>query len=115
MKKQMKPGNNYFIINCDEPFAGEIYKVLKHNMQRLGKWPEGDISFLDWYKLTFSEALQDRVEQPANGELPSQPKHLQQLKESIAFMLRYATLCFDNNDMVKFIEYLKRIEQRASL
>lgn len=45
MLKEMKPGREYFIINIDEPYAEEIYEVLKRGQIVKGEWPEGDISF----------------------------------------------------------------------
>jgi len=53
MKKWMKPGNKYFIINIDEPYAEKIYQVLKEGQIAKGEWPEGDISFEEWVKETF--------------------------------------------------------------
>lgn len=53
MKKVMKPGRRYFVINIDEPYAEEIYKVLKNGQMAKGEWPEGDISFEEWEKQTF--------------------------------------------------------------
>lgn len=29
MRKTMKPGRKYFIINIDEPYAEEVFEVLK--------------------------------------------------------------------------------------
>lgn len=34
MRKEIKPGRRYFIINIDEPYAPEIYEVMKRG-QRL--------------------------------------------------------------------------------
>lgn len=53
MKKYMKPEEKYFIININEPYAEEVYEVLKKGQQEKGKWPEGDISFEEWEKQTF--------------------------------------------------------------
>ncbi len=55
MRKNMKPGRRYFIINLDEPYAEEIYKVLKKGQMNKGEWPEGDISFEEWKKLTWPD------------------------------------------------------------
>lgn len=49
----MKPGRRYFIINIDEPYAGEIYEVLKQGQMAKDDWPEGDISFKEWQNQTF--------------------------------------------------------------
>ena len=48
MLKTLKPGRRYFLINLDEPYAEEIYEVLKRGQQAKGEWPEGDISFREW-------------------------------------------------------------------
>ena len=53
MTKEMKPGNKYFIINIDEPYAGKIYEILKSGQMKKGEWPEGDISFEEWKEQTF--------------------------------------------------------------
>lgn len=53
MRKNLKPGRHYFIINLDEPYAEEIYKVLKKGQEAKDQWPEGDISFEDWRWATF--------------------------------------------------------------
>ena len=47
MLKQLKPGRTYFIINTDEPYAEEIYEILKKGQMEKNEWPEGDISFED--------------------------------------------------------------------
>lgn len=49
----MKPGHCYFIINIDEPYAEDIYKLLKHGQMEKGEWAEGDISFEEWKEITF--------------------------------------------------------------
>ena len=46
--------NNYFVINIDEPYAEEIYEVLKKGQAAKGEWPEGDISFEEWKRQAFS-------------------------------------------------------------
>ncbi|WP_434642719.1 hypothetical protein PQ692_00290 [Thermoanaerobacterium thermosaccharolyticum] len=55
MLKEMKPGRKYFIINIDEPYAVEIFEILKRGQMAKGEWPEGDISFEEWQELTFRE------------------------------------------------------------
>lgn len=55
MRKIIKPGRRYFIINIDEPYAEEIYKVLKKGQMKKGEWPEGNISFEEWKKQTWPE------------------------------------------------------------
>ena len=56
MLKQMKPGRRYFIINLDEPYAPEIYEILKRGETVKGTWSEGDITFSEWIRRTFSVA-----------------------------------------------------------
>jgi len=58
MRKEIKPGRQYFIINMDEPYAAVIYAVLKSGQQAKGQWPEGDIGFDEWKRLTFSQPSQ---------------------------------------------------------
>ncbi len=53
MEKNMKSGRKYFIINIDEPYAEQIYDVLKAGQTAKGQWPEGDISFDEWKEQTF--------------------------------------------------------------
>ena len=55
MLKTMKPGRKYFIVNLDEPYAEELYEVLKRGQIAKGEWPEGDISFAEWEEQTFRE------------------------------------------------------------
>lgn len=55
MLKNMKPEHKYFIINIDEPYAEEIYEVLKRGQIAKSEWPEGDISFDEWKEWTFGE------------------------------------------------------------
>ena len=50
--KPIKNPNEYFIINIDEPYAEEIYNILKCGQTAKGEWPEGDISFEQWQKQT---------------------------------------------------------------
>lgn len=49
----MKPGNRYIIVNIDEPYAEEIYEILKRGQQDKDDWPEGAISFREWLEETF--------------------------------------------------------------
>lgn len=53
MLKNMKPNNRYMIINVDEPYAEDIYTLLKARQWERGEWPEGDISFAEWIEKTF--------------------------------------------------------------
>jgi hypothetical protein len=53
MLKTMKSGRKYIIINIDEPYAKEIYKILKAGQIKKGEWPEGDIDFEKWKLQTF--------------------------------------------------------------
>jgi len=54
MKKTMKPGHRYFVINIDEPYAKAIYEVLKAGQMAKGQWPEGDIPFETWVEQTWT-------------------------------------------------------------
>lgn len=69
MLKRIRPGRKYIIINIDEPYAEEVYKILKKGQMKKGEWPEGDISFEEWKKLTWSSidtsqkrSINDRVQ-----------------------------------------------------
>jgi hypothetical protein len=42
----------------------------------------------DCFEAGWQSALQNLKEQPVNGELPSQPEHLQQLKAKIAAIIK---------------------------
>ena len=64
MKKEMKLGNKYFIINIDEPYAKDIYEVLKAGQIAKGEWPEGDITFDEWVKQTWDEDEMEFFEYP---------------------------------------------------
>jgi hypothetical protein len=66
MLKEMKPEREYFIINIDEPYAEEIYEVLKRGQMAKGEWPEGDISFEEWKKQTFGEIREQRMSEIMN-------------------------------------------------
>jgi hypothetical protein len=62
VKKFMKPGRRYFIINLDEPYAPEVYEILKRGQMAKGPehWPEGDVSFEEWKRQTFAEDGEER-------------------------------------------------------
>lgn len=66
MLKDMKPGNEYFIINIDEPYAEQIYEVLKAGQMAKGEWPEGDISFQEWQEQTFGQLRYEAKREAAN-------------------------------------------------
>ena len=66
MLKTIKPGNEYFIINIDEPYAEEIFEVLKRGQMAKGEWPEGNISFEVWQKQTFGELRQEALRELHN-------------------------------------------------
>lgn len=53
----MKPGNRYFLINVDEPYAPKIYKILKRGQMAKGEWPEGAIDFEEWKLQTFDVSM----------------------------------------------------------
>jgi hypothetical protein len=55
MRKEIREGKRYFIISIDEPYAREIYEILKKGQTAKGEWPEGDISFEKWIDLTWPE------------------------------------------------------------
>lgn len=61
MRKCMKPGRQYFIINIDETYAPIIYEILKYGQMQKGEWPEGDISFDEWKKITFCFRWKDEI------------------------------------------------------
>ena len=58
MLKQLKPGHYYIVINLDEPYAEDVYEVLKYGQMQKGEdaWPEGDIDYLQWVRRTWSSA-----------------------------------------------------------
>jgi hypothetical protein len=75
MRRWIKPERRYFIINIDEPYAEEIYKVLKRGETRKGKWPEGDISFEEWIELTWpNEGVTLQKESILGAERPKPSK-----------------------------------------
>jgi hypothetical protein len=53
MHKIMKPGRKYFVINTDEPYASDVYAILKNGQLAKGAWPEGDITFEEWMARTW--------------------------------------------------------------
>ena len=53
MLKNMKPGNRYIIVNIDEPYAEEIYEILKRGQLEKEDWPEGELTFAEWCEETF--------------------------------------------------------------
>ena len=66
MLKDMKPGREYFIINIKEPYAHEIYEVLKRGQMAKGEWPEGDITFEEWQEETFGEMRYESMRESTN-------------------------------------------------
>lgn len=66
MRKTMKPGREYFIINIREPYAPEIYEILKRGQMAKGEWPEGDITFEEWQEQTFGELRYKSKREAAN-------------------------------------------------
>lgn len=55
MIKQIKENELYFVIKINEPYARRIFQVLKEEQIKLGKWPEGDITFEEWVNQTFGK------------------------------------------------------------
>jgi len=66
MKKELKRFREYFIINIDEPYAQEIFDVLKRGQMAKGEWPEGDISFEEWQEQTFGDDRREDEREAAN-------------------------------------------------
>lgn len=60
MLKPIKTGREYMFINIDEPYAEEIYEILKRGQMAKGEWPEGDISFEEWQEQTFGVLRKER-------------------------------------------------------
>jgi hypothetical protein len=58
MPKTVKEGRCYLIINTDEPYAEEVYSIMKRGQQGKNQWPEGNISFDEWHRTTFGCAPQ---------------------------------------------------------
>jgi hypothetical protein len=71
MMKDIKPGREYFVINIDEPYAAEIFEVLKRGQRAKGQWPEGDITFKQWVRKTFGPsrkaAIKEEMRQRIQG------------------------------------------------
>ena len=67
MLKTLKPDHYYIIVNLDEPYAQDIYEVLRYGQkqkERLGEdaWPEGDVDYMEWVKQTWANACpRDRL------------------------------------------------------
>ncbi|MCR4298227.1 MAG: hypothetical protein NUV75_05675 [Gallionella sp.] len=66
MKKELKQGNEYFIINIEEPYAIEIFEVLKRGQIAKDEWPEGDISFEEWQEQTFGDDRREELREMYN-------------------------------------------------
>jgi len=62
MLKQLKPDNLYFVIKINEPYAREIFEVLKAGQIAKDDWPEGDITFEEWVSSTFGQTGQEYIE-----------------------------------------------------
>lgn len=63
MRKMMKPGRRYFIINTDESYAKKIFEILKKGQIKKGEWPEGkNITFEQWKKITFPIKVEPKEE-----------------------------------------------------
>ena len=68
MRKEMKQGRKYFLINIDEPYAKKIYAVLKEGQMAKGEWPEGVIDFEEWKRQTFEGRSNRTKEIKTTGE-----------------------------------------------
>lgn len=63
MLKQLKPDQLYFIIKINEPYAEQIFELLKKGQIEKGDWEEGtDITFTEWVKQTFGQRGLDYIE-----------------------------------------------------
>jgi hypothetical protein len=62
MLKRFKPDKCYFCIRIDEPFAKEIYEVLKRELTAMDRWPEGDIDFEEWKRQNWKENEKAKIE-----------------------------------------------------
>jgi len=71
MRKEMKAGRKYFLINIDEPYAKKIFAILKEGQMAKDEWPEGDIDFEKWKRQTFEESgmktAEERLADLENG------------------------------------------------
>lgn len=55
MRKEMKPGNCYILVNIDEEYATEVFEIVKKGEEKKGTWPEGNVEFVDWIFDIFGE------------------------------------------------------------
>lgn len=57
MLKAIKPGRRYILCNLDEPYARDVFEVIKRGQMAKGTeaWPEGDIGFEEWVRLTWPD------------------------------------------------------------
>ena len=103
-----------FMRNISRPGTEELQQELLDNLKELRDHPEKHGEFFDLYLFRDDNEWRaaKSVEQPANGELPSQPGHLQQGQEAINIEECLKQVCAD----VAML-YADRLERctRASL
>ena len=62
MLRQLKPGRGYIICNVDEPYAEDVFEVIKHGQRQkvvtgedFHGWPEGDIDYKTFIRQTWPD------------------------------------------------------------
>lgn len=90
MLKQLKPGHYYIIINLDEPYAEDVYEVLKYGQMQKGEdaWPEGDIDYLQWVRHTWCTASDRDFEGAFLAAKMGQVSELEREQSSLITTLR---------------------------
>ena len=55
MLKQLKPDHMYMIVDIRENYIEKLFEVLKAGQIEKNDWPEGNITYREWVKLTFGQ------------------------------------------------------------
>ncbi len=106
MQNKFKPHHLYFVINVDEPYAIDIYELLKKGQMQKGDWPEGDISFIEWIyqnSLNFQDAY-SIIRKIVTTE-PIVIKNIESLS-SLIFKLRDENIVYDADEFTKLYNWI---------
>ncbi len=57
MLKELKKNRCYLVVNCDEPYAEKVFKLIRDNEIKKGTW-EGSNLFSEFFKSTFGFNLE---------------------------------------------------------
>lgn len=53
---RMKPGRHYLVVNIDEPYAAQVWALIRAHERRKGTWDSDAPTFASWVRALWGDA-----------------------------------------------------------